>query len=113
VASVGAAAALMGLLFVAVTFAADYISGAGADMNKRGEAIEAFFALANVFFVSLAALLPRNAEQVIAIFAVLSIYNIAREGEAMRRRFPDLRGAGASGSSRSPFTRSSSSSPSA
>jgi hypothetical protein len=92
VASVGAAAALMGLLFVAVTFVADKISGAGADMNKRGEAIGAFFALANVFFVSLAALLPRHAEQVIMVFAVLSIYNVARESEAMRRRFPDLRG---------------------
>jgi hypothetical protein len=92
VASVGAAAALMGLLFVAVTFVSDKVSGAGADMNKRGEVIGAFFALANIFFVSFAALLPRHAEQVIMIFAVLSIYNVARESEAMRRRFPDLRG---------------------
>src|SRR5450631_2734514 len=92
VASVGAAAALMGLLFVAVTFASDKISGAGANMNKRGQAVGAFFALANVFFVSLAALLPRHAELVIMIFAVLSIYNVASESEVMRRQFPELRG---------------------
>ena len=91
-ASVGAAAALMGLLFVAVTVAPEKISGAGADMNKRGEALGAFFALANVFFVSIAALLPRHAEQAIMIFAVVAIFNIARESEAMRRQFPDLRG---------------------
>jgi hypothetical protein len=91
-ASVGAAAALIGLLFVAVTFAPERITGADADMNKRGGALGAFFALANVFFVSLAALLPRHAEQVIIGVALISIFNVAGESEAMRRRYPGLRG---------------------
>ena len=48
------------------------------------------YRVANIFFVSLAELLPSHAELVTMIIAVLSIYNVTRESEAMRRRFPEL-----------------------
>jgi hypothetical protein len=70
-ASVGAAAALIGLLFVAVSIAPDRVFGANADLDRQHDAQRAFVALGNVFFVSLVALMSHGT--LIAIQAVAAI----------------------------------------
>ena len=57
-ASVGASAALVGLLFVAVSVFPDRIVGPKADSERQAEAANAFSALLNAFFISLGALIP-------------------------------------------------------
>ena len=57
-ASVAASAALIGLLFVSVSIDPDRIFGAGADPRRQAQAISAFSALANVFFISMTSLIP-------------------------------------------------------
>ena len=91
-ASVGAAAALIGLLFVAITLAPEAIFGAGAEARLRGRAVGAFNAFGNVFFVSLAALLPtRAAPTATAVVAFLSLCQCLNNALQMRRLFPELR----------------------
>jgi hypothetical protein len=94
VASVGAASALTGLLFVAITLAPEKIFGAEADAAKRGDATGAFIALVNVFFVSLAGLIPGPTGQAVmtAIVAALSLYRTVLESVRMAQRFPERRG---------------------
>ncbi len=92
-ASVGAGAALIGLLFVAITLAPEAIFGTGAEARLRGRAVSAFNAFGNVFFVSLAALLPKGAAPTaIAVVAFLSLCQCISNALQMRRLFPDLRG---------------------
>jgi cytosine/uracil/thiamine/allantoin permease len=88
VASVGAAAALMGLLFVAVSIAPEKIFGAPASAAQRGDAERAFTAFGNVFFVSLVALIPRGALPAIAVVAVIAMAQIVSTAVRMKRRFP-------------------------
>lgn len=57
-ASVAASAALIGLLFVSVSVAPERIFGQEADPRRQAQAISAFSALANVFFISLSSLIP-------------------------------------------------------
>jgi hypothetical protein len=57
-ASVGASAALIGLLFVSVSIAPERIFGAQSDPRRQAQALSAFSALANVFFISLSSLIP-------------------------------------------------------
>jgi hypothetical protein len=78
VASVGAAAALIGLLFVAVSIAPEKTFGESADRKRRGDAERAFTALVNIFFVSLAALLPHSSLGAIAVMAALGLLQAAR-----------------------------------
>lgn len=56
--SAGAAATLIGLLFVAVSVAPARTVGKGASMSRRSVAESAFTALLNAFLVSLIALIP-------------------------------------------------------
>jgi hypothetical protein len=56
--SAGAAATLIGLLFVAVSIAPGRTVGKGASMSRRSVAESAFTALLNAFLVSLIALIP-------------------------------------------------------
>ena len=77
-ASVGAAAALIGLLFVAISIAPEKVFGDQADADRRADAQRAFTALVNVFFVSLAALMPHSAVRVMEVVALLAIVQIAR-----------------------------------
>lgn len=86
-ASVGAAAALIGLLFVAVSIAPERTFGAEADAERRADAQRAFTALANVFFVSLAALMPHNAREAIIVIAIFGIVQVLLAGWAMRKGF--------------------------
>ncbi len=59
VASTQASAALIGLLFVAVSIAPERVFGPGGEAAKRALALSAFTALANVFFISFGSLIPR------------------------------------------------------
>jgi hypothetical protein len=77
-ASVGAAAALIGLLFVAVSIAPERTFGESADRLRRADAERAFAALGNIFFVSLAAVLPRSSLEAIAVIAALTLIQVAR-----------------------------------
>lgn len=58
--STGASAALIGLLFVAISLAPERIFGSEATAERRAQARSAFMALLNVFFVSLVALIPKT-----------------------------------------------------
>src|SRR6266700_1855399 len=60
VASTGAGAALVGLLFVALSIAPEQTVLEGASLEKRALATSAFTALLNAFFISLAALIPSS-----------------------------------------------------
>lgn len=78
-ASVGAAAAFIGLLFVAVTLAPERIFGRSAHPTRRADATRAFVALGNCFFVSLAALMPRYGADSMLVFAAISIVQLVRD----------------------------------
>lgn len=58
VASTQASAALIGLLFVAVSIAPERVFGTGSEATRRAMALSSFTALANVFFVSFGSLIP-------------------------------------------------------
>lgn len=58
VASTGAAAALVGLLFVAISIAPEHVLAETAPIERQTGASSAFTALFNAFFVSLVALIP-------------------------------------------------------
>jgi len=88
VASVGAAAALIGLLFVAVTLAPDRIFGQTAHPQRRADATRAFVALANVFLISLAALIPHSGLEIMLLISVLSVAQLAREAVRTARHHP-------------------------
>lgn len=57
-ASVAASAALIGLLFVSVSIAPERVFGSEAEPVRQAQALSAFSALANVFFISLTGLIP-------------------------------------------------------
>ena len=57
-ASAGASSALIGLLFVGVSIAPERVFGNQADPRRQAQAVSAFSALANVFFISMASLIP-------------------------------------------------------
>jgi hypothetical protein len=59
VASTGAGAALVGLLFVAVSIAPERTVMSGAPVERQAVATSAYTALLNAFFLSLVALLPQ------------------------------------------------------
>lgn len=58
IASTQASAALIGLLFVAITLAPDRIFGEKAEAGRQARALSAFTALANIFFISFSMLIP-------------------------------------------------------
>jgi hypothetical protein len=58
-ASAGAGAALMGLLFVAVSIAPERTVGSTASLVRQASSFTVFTAMANAFFVSLSALVPK------------------------------------------------------
>jgi len=57
-ATAGAGAALIGLLFVAVSIAPEQIVTRRAPMERQAVAASTFTALLNAFFISLGALIP-------------------------------------------------------
>jgi hypothetical protein len=58
IASTGASAALLGLLFVSVSIAPERVFGESAKAGHRALALSSFTALANAFFISLSGLIP-------------------------------------------------------
>lgn len=58
-ASVAASAGLIGLLFVSVSIAPERVFGPAAEAGRQAQALSAFSALANIFFISMASLIPR------------------------------------------------------
>jgi len=74
-----AAAALIGLLFVAVTLRPESMRGTGAPVKAHAVAGSAFTALINSFFVSLIALIPStNLGYTAVIMALISLYSTFR-----------------------------------
>lgn len=69
--SAGASAALIGLLFVAVSLAPERVFGRQAHVEKQTEALSSFTALANAFFISLGALIPGLNVGMLAMTAAL------------------------------------------
>ena len=58
VAATQASAALIGLLFVAISIAPERVFGAGAEATRKAMALSSFTALVNIFFVSFGSLIP-------------------------------------------------------
>ncbi|HKW72386.1 MAG TPA: hypothetical protein VJQ08_06120 [Candidatus Dormibacteraeota bacterium] len=58
IASTQASAALIGLLFVAITLAPERVFGEQAESGRQARALSAFTALANIFFISFSILIP-------------------------------------------------------
>lgn len=78
-ASAGASAALIGLLFVAISISPDRIITQQATPERRAAAVNIFAALLNGFFISLAALIPQtNLAYVVIILAPLSAFSALR-----------------------------------
>lgn len=74
-----AAAALIGLLFVAVSLRPESVLGTGAPAKGRAVAGSAFTALVNSFFVSLIALIPgTNLGYTAAVMALISLSGTIR-----------------------------------
>jgi hypothetical protein len=74
-----AAAALIGLLFVAASLRPETVLGREAPPLARAMAGSAFTALVNSFFVSLDALIPSaSLGYIAAIMAVISLYNTGK-----------------------------------
>jgi len=88
VASVGAAAAFIGLLFVAVTLAPERIFGPEAHPKRRADATRAFVALGNVFLISLAALIPHGSLEIMLAVSVASILQLLREALRASKHHP-------------------------
>ncbi len=57
-ASTQASAALIGLLFVSISLAPERVFGAQSEAGRKAQALSAFSALANIFFISFASLIP-------------------------------------------------------
>ncbi len=75
VASAGAGAALVGLLFVAVSIAPEQIVSATAPVERRALSTSAFTALLNGFFISLGALIPGNMGWLTLVVSIAGVLN--------------------------------------
>jgi len=90
IANVGASAALIGLLFVAVTVAPERIFGQEGTAKSRLLAGSAFVALLDAFFVSLVALIPgANIGYAALVMSMLALINTLSMG---RHLWDDRRG---------------------
>jgi hypothetical protein len=88
-ASVAASAALIGLLFVSVSIAPERVFGQQSDAVRQAQALSAFSALANVFFISLMSLVPGvlfgpvvTVVSIPAILQTLALLGLARQWHA-------------------------------
>lgn len=79
--SAGAAAALIGLLFVAISIAPENTVLEGASVERQGVASSTFTALVNAFFISVAALIPgANLGYTTLIMSLLGLSNSLNVG---------------------------------
>ena len=73
VTSATVSSALIGLLFVSISITPERIFGPNAEATRQAQALSAFSALTNIFFISMAALIPEiRIGAVVAIIAVPS-----------------------------------------
>jgi hypothetical protein len=73
VVSAGASAVLIGLLFVSVSVAPERVFGRRAEAGQHARALSSFTAFANVFFISIAGLIPNQPiGPVVVILGVLA-----------------------------------------
>jgi len=96
-ASAGASAALIGLLFVGVSIDPVRVFGEKADPRREAQAVSAFSALVNAFFISMTSLIPGIiVGLVVTIVAVASSLQLlgllARVGPDRGGLVPTLRG---------------------
>jgi hypothetical protein len=85
-ASAGAGAALIGLLFVAISVRPEHTLGGGAHPVRKGVASGAFTALTNAFFVSMYALIPQANLGVMALMVgVVDVVITLRLGRGLLR----------------------------
>ncbi len=73
IASASAGAALVGLLFVAVSIAPENIVMANAPVERRAMAASAFSALLNTFFISLGGLIPGSVGVVTLVMSISAL----------------------------------------
>lgn len=80
-ASAGAGAALVGLLFVAVSIAPEHIVAADAPIERQAVAASTFTAMVNAFFISISALVPGTGLAIVALIvsgtSILSSLSLA------------------------------------
>jgi hypothetical protein len=85
--SVGASATLIGLLFIAVSIEPRRVFGREAPAEHQATAAGAFTALANVFFVSLGALIPTsNLGGFILVASTIALLNTLSVGQGLLRQ---------------------------
>ena len=91
VASTGAGAALLGLLFVSISISPEDKIAANANVERRVSAYGALSLLIDAFFISLAALLPSpsNYGVSVTIFAILSFVLTFQNSIVLLRPHPD------------------------
>jgi hypothetical protein len=75
IASASAGAALVGLLFVAVSIAPEHIVQANAPVERQAMAASSFTALLNAFFISFGALLPENVGYITLVMSFAGLTN--------------------------------------
>jgi hypothetical protein len=99
--SVGASATLIGLLFIAVSIEPRSVFGTEASAERQAVAAGAFTALANVFFVSLGALIPgTNLGGFVLVVSTVALLNtlsvgLGISGQLRRRQIEGRRAANA------------------
>lgn len=89
-ASMGAAGALIGLLFIAISIAPERTVGKAAAPERAALAGNAFTALTNVFFISLVALIPiAGVGPIVTLMGALSCAATVRLAISLLRRRAD------------------------
>jgi len=83
--SVGAAAALLGLLFVSLSISPEEKITANASVETRISAYSALLSLTNAFIISLVALIPGNFGIFVLIFSVISFTITLQNGIELLR----------------------------
>ena len=83
VTSATVSSALIGLLFVSISIMPERIFGPSAESARQAQALSAFSALANIFFISLSALIPHvSIGGVVAVVAIPSMLQTLEIGRA-------------------------------
>jgi hypothetical protein len=84
--SAGASATLIGLLFIAISIEPARIFGSEARAEAQATAASAFTALANVFFVSLVALIPHTGLGIpVLVMSTFALVNTVQTGRDLWR----------------------------
>ena len=86
-ASAGAGAALVGLLFVAISVAPHRTVKGNAPLERQGAAGNAFTALITAFFISLGALIPGGLGDAVLVMTFLAIVSTLNLGRRLLRHW--------------------------